>query len=140
MRHVAVALALATTIAACSENATEPSADFSGNYILRTINGQGLPFVAVQGDITLELLSAAIEVTDNGTNAGSFTLQVHFRVTQSGEVWTQTDTDGGSYSRNGTVATFRHDDGSVETGTIDGTTWTFTQTSAGVAYAFVFRK
>lgn len=63
MRRLAM-FALASTLAACSLDSTGPNGSVAGNYTLRTINGQSLPYTFSSG---LRLTSDELTLLSNGT-------------------------------------------------------------------------
>jgi hypothetical protein len=140
MRHpvVLLMLALASTLTACGGDTTGPGDPYSGEYTLRTVDGQNLPFVIIDmGTATVEVTKAVLTVTDNGTNGGSFTLAPTLRTTDGDQVTTETPAIPGTYTRNGTAAVFTSTaDGLIGQGTIGGGRITFSDD----LYAYVFQK
>ena len=59
-----VMFALASTLAACSLDSTGPNGSVAGNYSLRTINGQSLPYTFSGG---LRLMSDDLTLMSDGT-------------------------------------------------------------------------
>lgn len=59
-----VMFALASTLAACSLDSTGPNGSVAGNYSLRTINGQSLPYTFSGG---LRLMSDDLTLLSDGT-------------------------------------------------------------------------
>ena len=59
-----VMFALASTLAACSIDSTGPNGSVAGNYSLRTINGQSLPYSFSGG---LRLMSDDLTLLSDGT-------------------------------------------------------------------------
>ena len=59
-----VMFALAGTLAACSLDSTGPNGSVAGNYSLRTINGQSLPYTFSGG---LRLMSDDLTLLSDGT-------------------------------------------------------------------------
>jgi hypothetical protein len=59
-----VMFALASTLAACSLDSTGPNGSVAGNYTLRTINGQSLPYTFSGG---LRLMSDELTLMSDGT-------------------------------------------------------------------------
>jgi hypothetical protein len=59
-----VMLALASTLAGCSLDSTGPNGSVAGNYSLRTVNGQSLPYTFSGG---LRLMSDDLTLMSNGT-------------------------------------------------------------------------
>ena len=134
MRFIACLLLVVT--AACGSDApSEPTpASLAGTWRLQTVNGSGLPFVVAQlGTDKVELTSDVLTVAASG----SFTQMTQIRVTQSGQVSTESVPDAGSYTLNGTAVSFTFDsDGSTGTGSLSGNALTV----AASGFALVYRK
>ena len=134
MRFIACLLLMVA--AACGgDSPTEPTpASVSGTWRLQTVNGSVLPYLLVQFETDkVELTSEVLTVAASG----SFTQLTQLTTTQSGQVSTESLTDAGTYTLNGTALTFTFDsDGSTGTGSLSGNTLTV----AGGGFAMVFRK
>jgi hypothetical protein len=134
MRFMACALLIVA--AACgSDGPTQPtSASVAGTWSLQTINGTPLPYVVVQTGVDkVELTSDVI----TAVASGSFTQITQVRITQNGQVSTQSIPDAGSYSLSGTAVTFTFSsDGSTGTGSLSGNTLTV----ASDGFAYVYKK
>ena len=114
---------------------TQPtSASVAGTWNLQTVNGAPLPYVAAQvGADKVELMSDVI----TAVASGSFTQMTQVRVTQNGQVTTQSIPDAGSFTLAGTAVNFTFDsDGSSGTGSLSGNTLTV----AEGGFAFVYKK
>lgn len=121
MRRLLLAFAVlfAVVLSACGggDDSTGPgSANISGTYTLRTINGRSLPATVFQaGADRVEVLSGNVTLTDGGT----YTTQNTVRTTFGGVASTESETDAGTYTRSGTALTFRSsDDGTTVSGTV----------------------
>ena len=114
-----VSTAAAVLLAGCgSDNSTNPTqAQVAGTWNLTTVNGSPLPFT-IQATPKIEVVSDQLVVSTNGT----FTETTQTRTTNGTTVTNQTVPDGGTYSLNGTAATFIFNDGSTGAGTVSGTT------------------
>ena len=134
MRLIACMLLLVG--AACGgDSPTQPtSSSVAGTWSLQTINGTGLPYIVAQtGSDKVELTSDVLTVV----GSGSFTQITQVRVTQNGQVSTQSIPDAGSYVLNGTAVTFTfNSDGSSGTGSLSGNTLTVAEDG----FAYVYRK
>lgn len=133
-RFLTAAVMLASA-AACGggDSPTEPTqVSVAGTWSLQTINGTRLPYVVAQtGADKLEVTSDVLSVS--GT--GSFTQTTTVRLTQNGQVSTQSVADAGSYTLNGSAASFRfNSDGSTGTASISGNTMTVA--TDGFAYVY----
>ena len=107
-------------------------ASIAGTWNLQTVNGSALPFtVAQSGSDKIEVLGDAITVTASAT----FTQLTQVRVTQGGQVSTQSVPDAGSYTLNGKTVTFTfNSDGSTGTGTLSGNTLTVAESGISLVY------
>ena len=135
MRFIACMLLVVAAACGGSDAPTQPtSASVAGTWKLQTVNGSALPYVAAQvGADKVELMSDVI----TAVASGSFTQMTQIRVTQSGQVSTQSIPDAGSYTLNGSAVTFTfNSDGSTGTGSLSGNTLTVTEDG----FAFVYRK
>lgn len=136
MRRILVmTFAFATVLlAGCGSDAsTAPTqASIAGVWNLSTINGSPLPFVLQASAPKIEIMSDQLVVSANGT----FTESTVARVTDGATVSTTTIPDAGTYTLNGTAATFTFSDGSSGTGTLSGNT--FTVASGG--FSQVYKK
>ena len=134
MRIIACLLLLVG--AACGgDSPTQPTSNsVAGTWSLQTVNGAALPYVAAQvGLDKVELTSDVI----TAVASGSFTQITQVRVTQNGQVSTQSIPDAGSYTLNGTAVTFTfNNDGSSGTGSLTGNTLTVAQDGL----VFVYKK
>jgi hypothetical protein len=130
-----IALALALTVVACgSDDSTAPSnSSIAGTWSLQTINGSPLPFTLAPAPTKIEILSATAIINSNGT----WTSSSQTRTTLGTQApTTTTETDNGTYTISGSTIALRSSDGTVESGTISGNT--FTQVESG--FTFVFKK
>jgi lipocalin-like protein len=130
------ALILSVALTACgNDSPTQPtSASVVGTWNLQTIDGNGLPYVVDQvGSDTVAITGDVLKVSANGT----FSQMTYFRVTENGQVTTDSIPDAGSYALNGTAVTFTFDsDGSTSTASLSGKTLTV----AAVGLALVYKK
>jgi hypothetical protein len=114
-------------------DSTGPNDSVAGTYSLRTVNGSNLPYIVVQiGADKVELTSDILTLSE----AGSFTELTTFWTTTNGQVTTSTESDAGSFTLNGTAASFVFNSGTSGTGTISGGTITV----ALSGFSFVYRK
>ena len=102
MRRLVVLLTFAAAVACGGDSSTSPSATVPGTYTLQSINGAPLPFIYFQsGADKGEIVADTLILNDGGTWSESGT----DRQTQSGQVTTQTITDGGTYTLSGNALT-----------------------------------
>ncbi len=113
-----VCTAAAVFLAGCgSDDSTSPTqAAVAGTWNLSTVNGASLPFI-IQTTPKIEVLSDQLVVSANGT----FTESTQTRTTNGTAVTLETVPDGGTYSLNGTAATFIFNDGTTGAGTLTAT-------------------
>jgi len=133
MRRILVSVFTAATVllSACgSDSTTAPTpTSIAGTWNLTTVNGAALPFV-LQASPKIEILSDQIVILANGT----FTQSTQARLTNGTTITTQTIPDGGTYSLNGTAATFVFSDGSSGTATVSGSTLTIADARISLVY------
>ena len=133
MRRILVSVFTAATVllSACgSDSTTAPTpTSIAGTWNLTTVNGAALPFV-LQASPKIEILSDQIVILANG----SFTQSTQARLTNGTTITTQTIPDGGTYSLNGTAATFTFTDGGSETATVSGNSMTIAETGLSLVY------
>ena len=133
MRFIACLLLVATVACSGGDSPTQPTtASLAGTWSLETINGVNLPYIAAQsGADKLEIISDVI----TAVASGSFTQMTQIRVTQNGQVSTQSVPDAGSYTLNGTAVTFTfNSDGSTGTGALSGNTLTVAEDGVALVY------
>ena len=118
---------------ACSAEPSAPApVTFTGTWILRSVNGTGLPYIVAQdGTNRIELVSNVITATTN-----SFTEVGTYRSTVRGIVDTTTESDAGTFTVNGTTVSILYNNGLSATGTVARVTFTVELNG----FAFVFDK
>jgi hypothetical protein len=133
MRRILVSVFTAATVllSACgSDSTTAPTpTSIAGTWNLTTVNGAALPFV-LQASPKIEILSDQIVILANG----SFTQSTQARLTNGTTITTQTIPDAGTYTLNGTAATFTFTDGGSETATVSGNSMTIAETGLSLVY------
>jgi len=131
MRPVALTVALAVSLLTGCGDATGPEA-IAGNYTLRSINGQDLPFLIIQvlAD-KIEITAGSVRINSDNTYSASVTVTI----TEGGTTTSETETSTGTYTLNGTSITFT-EVGDTFTGSITGNTLTIID--EGVT--FVYQK
>jgi hypothetical protein len=131
-RMLAIVCTAATVLlAGCdSDDTTGPTqSSVAGTWNLTTVNGSALPYT-LQPTPKIEILSDQLVVSANGT----FTESTQIRFTNGTTVTTETIPDAGTYSLNGTSATFIYNDGSTGAGTISGNTLTVAAPGLSLVY------
>jgi lipocalin-like protein len=125
-----IALVLTVGLVACGSDATSPSAtSITGTWSLKTVNGAALPFVVfASGTDKEEIVSDVFTLTANNASSGAFTQLTTFRITQNGQVASQSLPDAGTYTLNGSAVTLQfNSDSSSVTGAWSGNTITVTE-------------
>jgi hypothetical protein len=127
-------LALALSFGCGSDSSTGPSAaSITGSWSLQTINGASLPYTyAQQGTNKAEVLSDVATADAHG----AYTELTTIRITVNGTATTQSVSDAGTYTLNGTALVLTSNDGSSVTGSVNGNTFTL----AVDGFAYVYRK
>jgi hypothetical protein len=118
-------------LAGCdSEDAVLPTENvFTGTWNLGTVNGAALPYT-VQSTPKIELVGDQLVVSANGT----FAVATQLRITNGTTITTQTVPDGGTYSVNGTSATFIFNGGTTGAATVSGNTLTVAEPGVSLVY------
>lgn len=127
------AIGLFGLVAACGgDGVTEPDS-IAGTYNLATIDGQSPPIVVFdEPGLKVEIMSGNFVLAADRT----FTTTVVFRLTEDGQASTESESFAGTYAVTGSTVTFTFSDGDSESGTLSGSTLTFTDGSSTA----VFRK
>jgi hypothetical protein len=105
-----------------------------GTWRLQTVNGLQLPFTlegagADKVDLTAEAITLVAP--------SRVTMVTTFRVTEGGNVSSESVPDAGTYAVNGSTVTFKFDsDGSTPTATVNGDTMTL----GDIGLTFVYRR
>lgn len=123
MRRILL-LGIAFTLAACGRDdvvsppASPTLSSISGSYRLTTVDGQSLPFVAVDlGAYQARLVSGTLNLNANGT----YSLELNHRVDDSGNVRTGTDSDVGVWTITRDSIALASTAGNIaKTGTVSG--------------------
>lgn len=121
-------------MAACGggDGITEP-ASIAGTYNLETIDGQSPPIVAFdEPGLKVEIMSGDFILAADRT----FTTSVAFRVTEGSQISTERESYDGTYTVSGSTVNFAYSDGDGASGTLNGSTLTFTEGGSTA----VFRK
>ena len=114
-----------------SDHGTDPSqVGIASTWNLATANGAPLPFTVPGITPRLDVLSDKLVLKTNGT----FTETTEARSINGTTVTPQTIPDGGTYTVNGTSATFVFNDGTVGVGTITATTLSMTLPTVALVY------
>jgi hypothetical protein len=136
MRKLTALLAIIASCVslACKSGVTPPpDPSVTGTWNLTSINGASLPFTIQPANPKIELLNQQLIVASGGT----FTQTGNVRLTDAGTVSTRPYADAGSWTLNGSAATFQfNSDGSAGTGTLSGNKFIVGQSG----YSFEYTK
>ena len=129
----ALTVALTVNLLTGCGGATGPEA-IAGNYTLRMIDGQDLPFAIVHPNdpsITAEIIAGSVRLNNDNTFSASQTVEI----TESGTTTSGTVTFAGMYTLNGTVIALTSE-GETFSGSIIGNTLTVIDDG----FTFVYQK
>jgi hypothetical protein len=109
MRRLLAALFAVSAVIACDSvpTGTVNSAD-AGNYVLRTLNDSGLPFLYASTPTSSFVILA--DTIFMGVD-GSFTDKTYSQLTQNGTTTSPVDVSTGTWTERGSVVTFKQDGG-----------------------------
>lgn len=134
----AIAAIALLTVSACggdSSNSTSPTAvTFAGTYQLQTVNGQKLPYVAVQsGNNAVTITADQLSIADGGSWSETITVAT----TTNGTTTAQTAANSGAWVRSGSQLALLQNGANYFTGTfssnrldlanINGATFVYTK-------------
>lgn len=120
MRTIAL-LGFALTLTACTHDGVGPVANpltAAGTYSLTSVDGQALPFTVVDlGAYQARLASGTLQLKADGT----YSFQFGIRIEDSGNVRSQTQSDGGVWTATANAITLTSSQGSgTRTGVVSG--------------------
>ena len=142
MRKLLCSLLLASAVVACGgDSATGPNASITGNYTLRTVNGNTLPAVFFQDAQEKDELTAG-NINLNADNTWSGSLSAKATDLHSGAVLTESVPANGTYTNNnGALVLTDAQDGSQLSGTVGGGTLSISgDIGVGAVITLVFKK
>jgi hypothetical protein len=127
-------LALAVACGGGDSPSAPTQTSVAGTWTLQSINGTNLPFVIAQtGANKAEVMSDVV----TAVASGSYTQMTQVRVTQNGQASMQSFSEAGSWTLNGSAASFRRNsDGSVGTASVSGNTLTLAEDG----FAYVYKR
>jgi hypothetical protein len=133
MRKLAALMVLVVALA-CGDSSTAPDlTESAGNYVMRTINGNPLPFaVLTTADVKLEITAETLYMTSNGR----FSDVTRYRRTALGAVDFPADTLGGEWTIRGQTVSLKATNGYLFTASLVGNTLTI----EGDGLSFVYTK
>ena len=132
LRRSLLSLLLSAIVVSC-DNATGPD-DFLGTWRLETVSGQPLPFILEQdGTRKVELTGETVTLLASGRQ----TMVTSFRVTENGNVFTESIPAPGNYVVNGLtlLLTFDNDEDAY-TAIVNGDTMSIDD----IGLTFVYRR
>ena len=141
MRKLVFSALVAVLVACGGDSATGPNASVTGNYTLRTVNGNNVPAVVFQNAQEKDELTAGnINLNGDQTWTGSLSLRVTDLATNA--VARISAPANGTYTtNNGSITLTEASDGSQLAGTIGGGTLTIgSDTGLGVTLTLVFKR
>ena len=133
LRRSLLSLLISLAVLSCGD-ATGPNSKAVGTWRLQTVNGLSLPFT-LEGDGAnkLELTAETLTLIASG----KVTMVTAFRVTDGGNVSTESIPDAGTYIINGSTVSFTFpSDGSTPTATVSSNTMTLDD----IGLTFVYRR
>ena len=133
LRRSLLSLLVSLLILSCSD-ASGPGRGVAGTWRLETINGQALPFALPDEPVDkLEVTAEVITLVP----PRSLSIVTTFRVTDGGNVFSETIPDGGTYVVDGSTVRLTWDsDGTTTPATVTGNTMTLDD----IGLRFVYRR
>ena len=141
MRKLIGSILLAMVVACGGDKATGPNASITGNYTLRTVNGNAVPAVVSQNTTEKEELTAG-NVNLNADRTWSGALSLRSTNLTNGATATLSLPANGTYTNNnGSLTLTDASDNSQLTGTVGGGTLTIVgDTGLGSFVTLVFKQ
>ena len=141
MRKLIGSIFLAMVVACGGDKATGPNASITGNYTLRTVNGNTVPAVVFQNTTEKEELTAG-NVNLNADRTWSGALSLRSTNLTNGATATLSLPANGTYTNNnGSITLTDASDNSQLTGTVGGGTLTIVgDTGLGSFVTLVFKQ
>ena len=141
MRKLIGSILLAMVVACGGDKATGPNASITGNYTLRTVNGNALPAVVFQNTTEKEELSAGnINLNADRTWSGALSLR-STNLTNGATATLSVPANGTYTNNNGSITLTDARDNSQLTGTVGGGTLTIVgDTGLGALVTLVFKQ
>ena len=141
MRKLIGSILLAMVVACGGDKATGPNASITGNYTLRTVNGNTVPAVVFQNTTEKEELTAGnINLNADRTWSGSLSLR-STNLTNGATATLSLPANGTYTNNNGSITLTDASDNSQLTGTVGGGTLTIVgDTGLGSFVTLVFKQ
>ena len=141
MRKLIGSILLAMVVACGGDKATGPNASITGNYTLRTVNGNTVPAVVFQNTTEKEELTAGnVNLNADRTWSGSLSLR-STNLTNGATATLSLPANGTYTNNNGSITLTDASDNSQLTGTVGGGTLTIVgDTGLGSFVTLVFKQ
>ena len=141
MRKLIGSILLAMVVACGGDKATGPNASITGNYTLRTVNGNTVPAVVFQNTTEKEELTAGnINLNADRTWSGALSLR-STNLTNGATATLSLPANGTYTNNNGSITLTDASDNSQLTGTVGGGTLTIVgDTGLGSFVTLVFKQ
>jgi len=141
MRKLIGSILLAMVVACGGDKATGPNASITGNYTLRTVNGNTVPAVVFQNTTEKEELTAGnINLNADRTWSGSLSLR-STNLTNGATATLSLPANGTYTNNNGSITLTDASDNTQLTGTVGGGTLTIVgDTGLGSFVTLVFKQ
>ena len=141
MRKLIGSILLAMVVACGGDKATGPNASITGNYTLRTVNGNAVPAVVFQNTTEKEELTAGnINLNADRTWSGALSLR-STNLTNGATATLSLPANGTYTNNNGSITLTDARDNSQLTGTVGGGTLTIVgDTGLGALVTLVFKQ
>ena len=141
MRKLIGSILLAMVVACGGDKATGPNASITGNYTLRTVNGNAVPAVVFQNTTEKDELTAGnINLNADRTWSGSLSLR-STNLTNGATATLSLPANGTYTNNNGSLTLTDASDNSQLTGTVGGGTLTIVgDTGLGSFVTLVFKQ
>ena len=141
MRKLIGSILLAMVVACGGDKATGPNASITGNYTLRTVNGNAVPAVVFQNTTEKEELTAGnVNLNADRTWSGSLSLR-STNLTNGATATLSLPANGTYTNNNGSITLTDASDNSQLTGTVGGGTLTIVgDTGLGSFVTLVFKQ
>lgn len=135
MRRLLLVVGAVSLLGCGGGDSTGPGGSIVGSYSLRTVDGNNLPWrFLVIGNDWAEITGGSGNVNSGGT----YNITFNYRVMESGQTSTFSETSTGTYVQNGNAVTFTdQSDGTIASGTVTGSQISLTDEDG---FVYVFRR
>jgi len=133
LKRITVFSLISLLIVGCGDD-TGPEAGLVGTWRLQSVDGQALPWVLDEPGVDKLEVTEEIYTLHEG---GVFSMTTTFRLTDNGEVSSETVPDNGTYTVDGSSVTFTYaSDGSTDVATVASSTMTLDD----IGHTFAYRR